>query len=45
MISYHVRSKDDLMDAVVLPALLFAVTRRQVRAHFGGQPGIRATTA
>ena len=34
-----------LAQAVVLLALLFAVTRRDVRAHFGGQAGMRATTA
>jgi len=34
-----------IAQAVVLLALLFAVTRRDVRAHFSGQAGIRATTA
>jgi hypothetical protein len=33
-----------IAQAVVLLALLFAVTRRDVRAHFSGQAGIRATT-
>jgi hypothetical protein len=34
-----------IAQAVVLLALLFVVTRRDVRAHFSGQAGIRATTA
>ncbi len=34
-----------ILQAVVLLGLLFAVTRRDVRAHFSPQPGIRATTA
>jgi len=34
-----------IAQALVLLALLFAVTRRDVRAHFSPQAGIRATTA
>jgi hypothetical protein len=34
-----------IAQALVLLALLFAVTRRDVRAHFSTQAGIRATTA
>jgi hypothetical protein len=34
-----------IAQAVVLLGLLFVVTRRDVRAHFSGQAGIRATTA
>jgi hypothetical protein len=34
-----------IAQAIVLLGLLFAVTRRDVRAHFGPQAGIRATTA
>jgi hypothetical protein len=34
-----------VLQAIVLLGLLFAVTRRDVRAHFSPQPGIRATAA